>query len=115
MVKFHPCKRIGLAIVMLFVAGPLLFAAEMKEPWLHPYIGPSRTDIDATTLDGKVLCGYQGWFNTPADGAGFGFTHWGQGLERTNGGRFTVDMWPDVSEYAPADLCEVPNLKMPSR
>jgi hypothetical protein len=87
--------------------------AESAAPWLRPYEGPTRTDIDATTLDGKVLCGYQGWFNTPADGAGFGFTHWGQGLDRTNGGRFTVDMWPDVSEYDPQDLCEVPNLKLP--
>ncbi len=83
------------------------------EPWLHPYDGPSRSDVDATTLDGKVLCGYQGWFNTPCDGTTFGFTHWGQGLDRPEGGRFTVDMWPDVSECAPDDLCEVPGLKLP--
>ena len=83
------------------------------KPWLLPYTGPTRSDIDATTLDGKVLCGYQGWFNTPGDGTGFGFTHWGQRLESTNGGRFTVDMWPDTSEYDPADLHEVPGLKMP--
>ena len=66
-----------------------------------------------TTLDGKVLCGYQGWFNTPGDGTDFGFVHWGQGLDRPDGGRFTVDMWPDVSEYDPQDLREVPGLKMP--
>jgi hypothetical protein len=83
------------------------------EPWLHAYTGPSRADVDATTLDGKVLCGYQGWFNTPCDGTTFGFTHWGQGLDRPEGGRFTVDMWPDVSEYAADDLCDVPGLKMP--
>ena len=29
------------------------------------------------------------------------------------GGRFAVDMWPDVSDYDPEDLCEVPGLKMP--
>jgi hypothetical protein len=82
------------------------------EPWLRPYAGPTRSDVDATTLDGKVLCGYQGWFNTPGDGSGFGFVHWGQGLERTNGGRFTVDMWPELSEYDPRDLFEVAGLKM---
>ena len=31
--------------------------AETSEPWLVPHTGPSRSDIDATTLDGKVLCG----------------------------------------------------------
>lgn len=104
----------GLSIgVVLLTAAPPLLAADVPEPWSQPYTGPSRADVAATTLEGKVLCGYQGWFNTPADGAGFGFTHWGQGLERTNGGRFTVDMWPDVSEYDPQDLCEVPGLKMP--
>jgi hypothetical protein len=83
------------------------------EPWLHPYVGPSRSDVDATTLDGKVLCGYQGWFNTPCDGTTFGFTHWGQRLDRPEGGQFTVDMWPDLAEYAADDLCDVPGLKMP--
>jgi hypothetical protein len=100
----------------LLAAGVL--AAESRgaaedDPWLKPYAGPTRTDVDATTLDGKVLCGYQGWFNTPGDGTDFGFTHWGQGLQRPDGGRFTVDMWPDLAEYDPKDLCEVPGLKMP--
>src|SRR5947209_1257953 len=66
-------------------------AAEANEPWLRPYTGPTRTDVDASTLDGKVLCGYQGWFNTPGDGTNFGFTHWGRGLNNSGGGRFTVD------------------------
>jgi hypothetical protein len=90
-------------------------AAELPddEPWLQPYSGPSRSDIDATTIDGKVLCGYQGWFNTPSDGTTFGFTHWGRGLNRPEGGQFTIDMWPDVSEYAAEDLCDVPGLKLP--
>jgi hypothetical protein len=104
-----------LALLLLLAGG--LPAAETggasDEPWLRPDAGPTRADVDATTLDGKVLCGYQGWFNTPGDGTGFGFTHWGEGLDRTSGGRFTVDMWPDLSEYAPEDLREVPGLKMP--
>jgi hypothetical protein len=86
---------------------------EPSEPWLRPYTGPSRAGVDATTLDGKVLCGYQGWFNTPGDGTTFGFTHWGRGLDRPAGGRLTVDMWPDLADYDPQDLCEVPGLRMP--
>jgi hypothetical protein len=107
-------------ITVGFTAGaPQMLRAETpavatpNEPWLLPYSGPTRSDIDASTLDGKVLCGYQGWFNTPGDGSGFGFTHWGAGLERTNRARFTVDMWPDVSEYSSLDLYPVPGLKMP--
>src|SRR4051812_2910140 len=105
-----------LAAALLLVTG--LRAADPPgrtgaEPWLVPYTGPTRADVDATTLDGKVLCGYQGWFNTPGDGTTFGFTHWGQGLDRRGGGRFTVDLWPDVSEYDPQDLCDVPGLKLP--
>lgn len=108
----------GVVAVMVMGAWPLATSPAQEgpteaEPWRGPYVGPSRSDIDATTLDGKVLCGYQGWFNTPCDGAGFGFTHWGIGLERPEGGRFTVDMWPDLDEYDPADLCDVPGLKMP--
>jgi hypothetical protein len=114
----------GVLFVILLVPGAsaargaTAFPAEADEPkagepWLRPYSGPTRTDIDARTLDGKVLCGYQGWFNTPGDGTSFGFGHWGQGLDRPESGRFVVDMWPDTSEYDPQDLCAVPGLKMP--
>ena len=61
-------------------------------------------DVDPSTLDGKVLCGYQGWFNTPCDGANFGFGHWAHNLGKPDG-HFVTDMWPDLSEYDPADLC----------
>jgi len=111
------------SVAVPFLAFLILFAdrgraaqtpgSHTDEPWLRPCTGPTRTDIDPTTLDGKVLCGYQGWFNTPGDGTDFGFGHWGRGLEQPGRGRFTVDMWPDVSEYAPQDLREVPGLKMP--
>jgi hypothetical protein len=99
-------------LLILVTSAPVRSALSDDEPWLAPYSGPSRSDVNAVTLHGKVLCGYQGWFNTPGDGTNFGFTHWGRNLERPDG-RFTVDMWPDVPEYDPKDLCEVPRLKLP--
>lgn len=99
---------------LISVCGLLVFwaAASQAQPNPGPYAGPTRSDVDAGTLDGKVLCGYQGWFNTPCDSEPFGFGHWGQGLEDSSG-HFTVDMWPDLSDYNPTDLCEVPGVKMP--
>ncbi len=107
----------AITALLTFLAGIVSSTAQAQpaddQPWLRPYDGPTRAGVDARTLDGKVLCGYQGWFNTPGDGSGLGFVHWGQGLDRPGGGRFTIDLWPDVSEYDPADLAEVPGLKLP--
>jgi hypothetical protein len=35
------------------------------ETTMRPYDGPSVPGVAADTLDGKVMCGYQGWFSTP--------------------------------------------------
>jgi hypothetical protein len=32
--------------------------------------------VEASSLQGKVLCGYQGWFRCPGDKAGQGWVHW---------------------------------------
>ncbi len=52
--------------------------------------------VDNSSLDGKVMFGYQGWFNHPDDGAGLGWIHWGNFYEPINS---TVDMYPDMREY----------------
>ena len=101
-----------IALFALALAMRNTAARAQDQPWVRPYHGSDRGDIDATTIDGKVLCGYQGWFNTPGDGTRFGFSHWGNGLENGSG-RFTVDMWPDLMEYDPADLAAVPGVLMP--
>ncbi|QDV88829.1 glycoside hydrolase family 71/99-like protein [Planctomycetes bacterium TBK1r] len=57
--------------------------------------------VDRTTLTGKVMCGYQGWFNCQGDGANLGWTHWAKRRNQPFGpGNVTVDLWPDLSEYA---------------
>ena len=54
--------------------------------------------VDASTLAGKVMCGYQGWFNCAGDGAGRGWVHWTKGNTAPGPGSAKVDLWPDVAE-----------------
>jgi hypothetical protein len=61
-------------------------------------------EVDASTMTGKLLMGYQGWFACPGDGsASSAWIHWfrSQNPVATNA---TVDFWPDVSELDPDEL-----------
>lgn len=61
-------------------------------------------EVDANTMTGKLLMGYQGWFACPGDGsASSGWIHWfrSQNPVATDA---TVDFWPDVSELDPDEL-----------
>lgn len=68
---------------------------------------PARSNVKAQnqdsvlfqSLDGLVMAGYQGWFNAEDDGAGLGWKHYAKNGE-FRPGRCSVEMWPDVSEYA---------------
>ena len=63
--------------------------------------------VDPSTLDGKVLLGYQGWFTCPSDDSGR-WTHWSRGAPTPT--TLTVDVYPDVSELGPDERCEVPGM-----
>jgi hypothetical protein len=64
----------------------------------------ARDRVDPSTLKGKVMCGYQGWFNCPGDGADLGWTHWTRDRSQPpSAGNLTVDLWPDVSELSPEE------------
>ena len=85
-------------LTALLLAIVSLSAAEPSSP-LAPYSGPSVSGVDTSTLTGKVMAGYQGWFNCEGDGAGLGWTHWARNKTRLFApGNVTVDLWPDISE-----------------
>jgi hypothetical protein len=69
--------------------------------------------VDATTLRGKVLCGYQGWFRCPGDAAGMGWIHWSRDSRRLTPGTLTFEMWPDMSEYGPSERYTAPGFTYP--
>ncbi len=54
--------------------------------------------VDTSTLTGKVVCGYQGWFRCERDGSNNGWHHYAAGSKILEPGHAHIEMWPDVSE-----------------
>src|SRR5437016_4659989 len=63
---------------------------------MQPYDGPWAIGADCSTLTGKVICGYQGWFTTPKDASGRGWRHY-PASGQFKPGFCGIDLWPDVS------------------
>jgi hypothetical protein len=60
--------------------------------------------VDATSLEHKMLFGYQGWFLSPGDGSPVnGWTHWFRN-DTPTAANLTVDLWPDTSELGADEL-----------
>ncbi len=55
--------------------------------------------VDNSTLTGKLIMGYQGWFNCPGDGTTVGWWHWFTGSDPT------VDFLPNAADYPTAEQC----------
>lgn len=62
--------------------------------------------VNPDTLTSKILCGYQGWFMAPGDDnpASVGWRHWSRSTTAIGPGLYTIDMWPDVTEFDPVEL-----------
>ena len=63
----------------------------------------STIEIKKTTIIGKVLAGYQGWFNTKNDGAQLDWKHYGN-KGSFKPGNISIDFWPDLSEFSKDEL-----------
>jgi hypothetical protein len=55
--------------------------------------------VDASSIRGKVLCGYQGWFRCPGDALNAGWVHWSREGKRIVPETLTFEMWPDMTEF----------------
>jgi hypothetical protein len=77
-----------LIIGLILLSLPLLLRGQKKSSAVPKY----------KSYKGLVMCGYQGWHNTPDDGSDRGWTHLGKGGS-FKPGFANIDFWPDVSEY----------------
>jgi hypothetical protein len=88
-------------LILLFLAG----ACAAQQP-------PAR--VDASTIEGKVLLGYQGWFDCPGNASPSArWRSWSRGAPTPE--TLTIDMYPDLSEFAAADLCALPGFTIAGR
>lgn len=89
-------SAISLGWRLLLALGALGAAARAAE-------SVPATRVDTGTLAGKVMVGYQGWFNAEGDGARRGYNHWSRGGAKPAPGNVRVDLWPDLSEFPAAE------------
>src|SRR6267143_5806041 len=82
----------------------VLWSVVLLHPWLHAQA------VDPSTLKGKVLLGYQGWFRCPAGGAsGTNWSHWTSSGAPT-AASISIDMYPDTREFESGEACAIPNM-----
>ena len=71
--------------------------------------GGARETVDATTLDRKMMLGYQGWFFCPGDGSpDDDWNHWFSMPTNPTPASVTVDFLPDMTEVPAVEQCPTP-------
>jgi len=69
--------------------------------------------VDATTMNNKVMAGYQGWFRAPGDAGGNrGWAHQFNGPVSPE--KLAFDTWPDMSELTKSEKYPVPGFTYPN-
>jgi len=62
--------------------------------------------VDSSTLEKKIMAGYQGWFYTDSDGGLNRWQHWSDARTTPDKNTITIDMWPDLREYDADELAD---------
>jgi hypothetical protein len=74
--------------------------------WAASPVNAASDRVDPSTLNGKVLLGYQGWFNCPGDGSPHNnWRSWAHGVPAAD--TLTIDLYPDLTELDPDERCTV--------
>lgn len=87
-----------------FSAASDVLTKDMVIDRMRPYSGSHSNGVDTSTLSGKIMCGYQGWFAAEGDAAGYGWVHYFHRADPQQAPRLeecTFDLWPDLSEMTP--------------
>lgn len=87
-------------------------ASSLRAQQIAPANAADR--VDASTLKGKTLCGYQGWFRCPGDSAGKGWRHWSRRSDAMGPQDPTFELWPDLSGFDPDERFPAPGFHFPS-
>lgn len=87
-------KKGAVVLILILVTGCIA----RKSNNLSGSTDSSGQFVKHTFSPGLVMAGYQGWFNTPGDGADRGWHHY-ERRGRFEPGYCTIDLWPEMSEY----------------
>lgn len=108
------------ALTLLFLLLALIWQVRINEtPKDTAIMSSYHTDgdrEDPSTIQGKFMVGYQGWFTCAGDGPDIqpghhGWRHW---IDKPlkDGGRITFEMWPSTRQYDEDELYELPGLSI---
>jgi hypothetical protein len=93
------CNRASVMLVILIVFGHTLRAQSV---------------VNATTMNNKVMAGYQGWFRTPGDSPeNKGWAHLFNSATPSPA-KLAFDTWPDMSELGTDEKHAVPGFTNPN-
>src|SRR4030095_14381476 len=83
-------------------AGPIAPTSAGASPASR--VDPPTPGGELRTREGKLMCGYQGWFGCPGDGSPLDtWEHWFRRGVPATAATLRVDMWPDVSDLAASE------------